>query len=123
MKEEKDLITKYGKKAPFKVPEGYFEQFHEQIMNDLPKMEIPVASTPKISLLNYLKPVIYMAAMFLSIIFVIQGLMYVQDKHFTSDNNIASTEEIYTEEADHFMYSSLYNEYALYSYLTTEENY
>lgn len=30
MKEDKDLLKKYGKKNPFTVPEGYFQNFNEK---------------------------------------------------------------------------------------------
>ena len=63
------------------------------------------------------KPWLYMAALFVSTIFVVQGLMYVQEARFPAEN---VAEDLYTEEADHFMSTSLYNEYALYSYLTNE---
>ena len=122
MKEDKELMARCGKKTPFKVPEGYFEQFHEQLMSSLPEPEIRTTTTTNVTLMTRIKPWLYMAAMFISTIFVIQGLMYVQERHFP-DSGIAVTEEIYTDEIDHFMSSSLYNEYALYSYLTTDENY
>ena len=46
MNEEKDLIKRYGKKQAFKVPEGYFENFAEDLMRKLPEKEIkaPVCS-------------------------------------------------------------------------------
>ena len=122
MKDDKELMARCGRKTPFKVPEGYFEHFHEQLMESLPEPEIMPVATTNVTLLARIKPWFYMAAMFISTIFVIQGLMYVQEKHFPN-NDIAAIEDIYTDEVDHFMSSSLYNEYALYSYLTTDENY
>jgi hypothetical protein len=68
-----------------------------------------------------IKPWLYLAAMFAGIIFMVQGIMYVQEKH-TSTDNVTALEDVYTDEVDHFMSSSLYNEYVLYSYLTTYEN-
>lgn len=121
MKDDKELMARCGKENPFRTPEGYFEQFHEQLMTSLPEME-PIAQEPtRVSLFTHIKPWLYMAAMFVSTIFVVQGLMYVQETRITDSTLVA--EDIYTEEADHFMSSSLYNEYALYSYLTSNENY
>lgn len=37
MKEDKDLLKKYGKKNPFTVPEGYFQNFNERLMEQLPE--------------------------------------------------------------------------------------
>ena len=121
MKEEQELITRCGKENPFRTPQGYFEQFHKQLMENLPEMEPKVQAPVHVSLFTHIKPWLYMAAMFVSTIFVVQGLMYVQGNRITDSALVA--DEIYTEEADHFMSSSLYNEYALYSYLTSNETY
>lgn len=118
MKDEKDLMARCGKKTPFEVPEGYFEQFHARIMDSLPEPEAMYAApAAPISLMTRVKPWLYMAALFVSTIFVVQGLMYVQEARFPAEN---VAEDLYTEEADYFMSTSLYNEYALYSYLTNE---
>ena len=121
MKDEKDLMAQCGKEHPFKVPEGYFEHFHEQLMERLPEGAPVAAPTIKVSLMDRIKPWLYMAAMFVGIIFMVQGLMYVQETRLGTDS-MAAAEDVYTEEIDHFMSSSLYNEYVLYSYLTTENN-
>lgn len=120
MKDEKELMARCGKERPFKVPEGYFEHFHEQLMSNLPETAPAAAPTAKVSLMTRIKPWFYMAAMFAGIIFMVQGLMYVQETRLGTDK-IAAVEDIYTEEIDHFMSSSLYNEYVLYSYLTTDD--
>lgn len=120
MKGDKELLEKYGKKNPFKTPDGYFEHFHEKLMETLPATETIGQETDEISLFTRIKPWLYMAALFISTIFVVQGLMYIQDTKFSTEpTNIA--EDIYAEEADHFMSTSLYNEYSLYSYLTSNE--
>lgn len=123
MKDDKELMARCGKESPFRTPDGYFELFHKQLMSSLPEMEVPQAAEPvRISLYAKIKPWLYMAAMFVSTIFVIQTLMYVQERCLPAEYTILA-EDIYTEEADLFMSSSLYDEYALYSYLTSNENY
>ena len=120
MRDERELIEQCGKELPFKVPEGYFERFHEQLISSLPEPKPAIEPSAPISLMARIKPWFYMAAMFAGIIFMVQGLMYVQQNQFPT-NDMASIEDIYTEEIDHFMSSSLYNEYVLYSYLTTND--
>ena len=105
MKDDKDLMAKCGKERPFKVPDGYFEHFHEQLMSQLPETAPTAEPASKVTLMTRIKPWIYMAAMFAGIIFMVQGLMYVQETQLA--NGIASAEEIYNDEADHFMSSSL----------------
>ena len=34
------LKQKVGNRNPFRVPEGYFEQLTEQVMNNLPEVEV-----------------------------------------------------------------------------------
>ncbi len=121
MQDDRILMERYGKKQPFTTPEGYFEHFHEQLMSSLPEVEPIAAPTTKISIMTRVKPWLYMAAMFVGIIFMVEGLMYVQQKHLPASDIAIIAEEVYTEEADHFMSSSLYSEYVLYSYLTTNE--
>ena len=121
MIDEKELMARCGKKTPFKTPEGYFEHFHEQLMSNLPDTTPTPAPATQVSLMMRIKPLLYMAAMFAGIVFMVQSLMYVQQTRLTS-NNMAVFEEGYTEEeVDHFMSSSLYSEYVLYSYLTTTD--
>ena len=40
MKEENKIISKVGTKNPFKVPDGYFTDFTQELMNKLPEKEI-----------------------------------------------------------------------------------
>lgn len=116
MNTDSELKARYGTKTPYKVPEGYFEQFHEQLMSRLPE------ATPeaKITLMTRIKPLLYLAAMFVGIVFLMQGIAYVQHSQTARSEQMA-LEELYDDEADHFMSSSLYDEYVLYSYLTTAD--
>lgn len=38
--EDKYLVERFGRKQPFKVPEGYFEQFNAQLMEQLSANEL-----------------------------------------------------------------------------------
>ena len=120
MKDEDKLIERYGKKQPFTMPEGYLEQLHEQLMSNLPETQPTATAEAKVTLMTRIKPLLYMAAMFVGIIFMVQGIMYVQQNHVKPDN-LAAAEELYDPEVDDFMASSLYSEYALYSYLTSTD--
>lgn len=70
-------------KTPFKVPDNYFENFNEEIMNLLPEKEFkePV----KITMWDRVKPWAYMAAMFLGLYFMINFL--------TNKNGSSATQE------------------------------
>jgi len=59
-------------KSPFKVPDNYFAQFNEEIMNRLPE-KVYVAPRP-VSLWDKVKPWVYLAAMFIGIYFTVNFL-------------------------------------------------
>ena len=66
MKQEQQLISKYGKDSGFKVPEGYFAHLQQNIMESLP----PYPETEKkieMSRWQRVKPYVYLAAMFCGI--------------------------------------------------------
>ncbi|HHX31130.1 MAG TPA: hypothetical protein GX712_00885 [Bacteroidales bacterium] len=70
-------------KTPFKVPDNYFENFNEEIMNLLPEKEFQ--APVKITMWDRAKPWVYMAAMFLGLYFMINFL--------TNNNGAADVQE------------------------------
>ena len=58
-KEKADILSKIGKDAGFKVPDGYFDDFAERVAKDLPKPTLtpiePVTRWQRI------RPFVYMA--------------------------------------------------------------
>ncbi len=71
MKEEVNIRKKVGTENPFRVPDGYFESLTEQVMNSLPRKEMPVAAPqapvakPSARVLKF-RPWIYAAAAMLA---------------------------------------------------------
>ena len=80
MKTEDDNLKNKLKENPFTVPEGYFEGLTEQIMRQIPEEKI----TPEpevVSLLDRIRPFLYMAAMFAGL-----GLFFKQIAHIDTDS-------------------------------------
>lgn len=72
MEKKKLTLAEIDKNIPFTVPENYFSQFNESIMDNLPlRVE---ESKEKISLWEKSKTWVYMAAMFLGLFFTIKVL-------------------------------------------------
>lgn len=46
MREEDIIRKKFGKNEPFTVPENYFADFAERLMNELPEKNAPVENKP-----------------------------------------------------------------------------
>lgn len=66
MKEEDKIIERYGRKGPWRVPDGYFETVRVEIKAKLP--EYPEApQRADMSLWQRIKPYVYLAAMFAGI--------------------------------------------------------
>ena len=60
MNTSKNNLSEIGKTNPFKVPEGYFERFSDDLMSKLP--ERTVEETKVVSLWGKLRPWTYVAA-------------------------------------------------------------
>ena len=66
MKQEEDLISKYGKNSGMRVPEGYFLDLEASIMQSLPPYKQPQHKV-ELSRWQKVKPYVYLAAMFCGI--------------------------------------------------------
>ena len=66
MKQEEQLISRFGKDSGMKVPEGYFPELEQRIMQNLPPYK---KATPKLDTSRWqrVKPYVYLAAMFCGI--------------------------------------------------------
>ena len=72
MKEEDILLKKLGKENSFKVPDGYFENLTSEVMNKLPEKEKVVFKEESVSTWTRLKPLLYLAAMFVGAALIIR---------------------------------------------------
>ena len=69
MKTTENNLDKIGKVNPFKVPTGYFENFSDKMIAQLPEKE---AKEPQVvSFWERMKPWVYMAAMFTGIMLMV----------------------------------------------------
>lgn len=120
MKEDKDLLKKYGKKNPFTVPEGYFQNFNERLMEQL--LEKEVISEPEIRTWDRIKPWVYMAAMFVGLMFTVRAFVGEQR---LQNAGIETETENYTEIPDEYIdpivNQTMMDDYELYQYLTDAE--
>ena len=129
MKEEQEIIRKCGKGTPFKVPEGYFEDFTRNLMAQLPEKgsleeEQP---EPRITPWQRIKPLLYMAAMFIGMIVCVRAVLGEHSNN-TADQtgiNFAALEYLLNEEgqlSDEELATlvdyTMMDNYTLYQYLT-----
>ncbi|WP_299229279.1 hypothetical protein [uncultured Bacteroides sp.] len=120
MKEDTELKNRIGKKNPFKVPEGYFENVVPEIMKQLP--EADVQENAEITLWERVKPWVYMVAMFCGLMFGLRVMML--DKPVGKDIdkvNISMTDSVQgipDEYIDPILDQAMMDDYTLYMYLT-----
>lgn len=121
MKEEDNLLKKYGNRNPFTVPENYFEDFKSNLMKQLPEKE-PLPSAKEISLWERVKPWVYMAAMFCGLMF---GARILIGNPNTENSRSALTSESEEMQLDKqlqlIMDNTMMDDYELYSFLMEDD--
>lgn len=120
MKEEDELLKKYGTRNPFAVPEGYFENFSKGLMDKLPEKEqMPAPETA--NTWQRIKPWVYMAAMFCGLMFTVR-VVVGPPKQDTPIFTSAETEQFSDEYIETILDHSMMDDYALYQYLTEADS-
>lgn len=120
MKEEDILLKKLGKEDSFKVPDGYFENLTSEVMNKLPEKEKVVFKEEPVSTWTRLKPLLYMAAMFVGAALIIR--VASSERKSVADIDVAATEietEVVSDEMiDMALDRAMLDDYSLYVYLS-----
>ena len=120
MREEDILLKKLGKEDSFKVPGGYFENLTSEVMNKLPEKEKVVFKEEPVSTWTRLKPLLYMAAMFVGAALIIR--VASSDRKSVADIDVAATEietEVISDEMiDMALDRAMLDDYSLYVYLS-----
>ena len=86
MEKENNKIFELMNRRPFRVPEGYFEGFTDDLMSRLPEKSVP--ETNKISLYTYIKPLLYMAAMFVGAMVFLSIINYMKVGSPEGENDV-----------------------------------
>ena len=120
MSPEEKILQKIGKKNPFTVPENYFENFTQELMDKLPAKEA-VFQTEAPTLWQRVKPWLYMAAMFCGIMLSVRIFVgNPQQEEFPISQ--AEAEMLPEEEWENFMRRSFNDDYETYQFLTEADN-
>lgn len=122
MSPEEKILQKIGKKNPFTVPENYFENFTQELMDKLPAKEA-VLQTEAPTLWQRVKPWLYMAAMFCGIMLSVRIFVgKPQQEEFPISQ--AEAEMLPEEEWENFMRRAFTDNYETYQFLTNaDENF
>ena len=124
MKEEDTLLKKIGKDNSFKVPDGYFANLTSEVMNRLPAEETNTIAESPVSMWTKVKPLLYLAAMFVGAALIIRSFS-VDNKPVPSADMAMGEEEteILSEEIiDYTLDRAMLDDYSLYVYLRDSDN-
>ena len=94
MEEEKYIEEKVGKRNPFRVPEGYFDNLTAQIMESLPEQK------PKAKTVWLRKPMYYAAACVCALLISATAWLDPMQAHAVQQD---VTDEAFDEAADYMM--------------------
>ncbi len=118
MKTKINKLTEIDKtKNPFRVPENYFAQFNEEIMNLLPEKEF--VAPRLVPMWDRVKPWVYMAAMFIGLYVTINFLTQDRDNERMTAGQSATEQTLtVTSQADDNYWSTVQvTEEEFYQYL------
>ena len=117
MEKENNILRKAGTRNPFKVPEGYFEGFTQELMDRLPEKEmIPEMQEP--TLWQRVKPWIYMTAMFCGIMLSVKIFVGNPSKDEFPTISQTEVENLPDEDLEIMIDRIMMDDYTLYQYLT-----
>ena len=120
MGKEDNILRKVGTKNHFNVPEHYFEDFTQELMDKLPEKET-VLQESELTLWMRAKPWVYMAAMFCGIMLSVRIVVGEPQKDEFPITQ-ADAEMLSEEEWEIMVRHTLINDYDMYEYLTAIEN-
>ena len=117
MGKEDNLLRKVGTGNPFRVPDQYFEDFTQELMNKLPEKE-PMTSMPEITLWQRVKPWIYMTAMFCGIMLSVKIFVGNPSKDEFPAISQTEVENLPDEDLEIMIDRIMMDDYTIYQYLT-----
>ena len=117
MGKEDNILRKAGTSNPFRVPDHYFENFTQELMNKLPEKEpMPLMSEP--TLWERMKPWLYMTAMFCGIMLSVKVFVGVPQKDEFPAISQTEVERLPDEDWEIMINCIMMDDYTLYQYLT-----
>jgi len=97
MTNEKEFEKRFGKRQPFKVPEGYFEDFERQLMAQLPEEEAKVVEMrPETKGRSIFRRIALAAASVCAAVFIVGAALHVQGGNGATDSAVAMQDKYAT---------------------------
>ncbi len=125
MTSEEKIKQMVGKREPFKVPEGYFEQLTQNIMEQIPEERPATRPVVRVTMFERVKPLLYLAACFGGLML---GIGYFIGQRNIDPNAAGESIEIFASDSYHdddmndALYMTSTNEFLLYEALYAQSN-
>ena len=116
MGKEDNILRKVGTRNPFQVPDQYFKEFTQELMNKLPEKE-PFLSSAEPTLWQRVKPWVYMTAMFCGIMLSVRIFVGEPQKNEFSISQ-TEAEMLPEEDWENFVRRAFDSNYEAYLFLT-----
>lgn len=115
----KKNIQDFKDRKPFEVPEGYFEGLTDKIMESLPEAESAGVDIPKVGLWSKLKPLVYLAAMFVGAALLVRVFMPTTEPVIDEYTAQIAVEEVSDEYLNDAIDQTFVDDYEMHLYLTS----
>lgn len=91
MEKEQNNLDRFKGKNPFTVPDGYMEDLTANIMSRLP--EKPQVEVKKISIMDRMRPWLYMAAVFAGLGLFFKAIVGIDDEQSKTDTLLVQSND------------------------------
>jgi hypothetical protein len=105
METKQSKLERLKGQNPFRVPEGYMEGLTSQIMSNIPENE-PKRETRVLSLNERIRPLLYLAAVFIGLIFLFRVLINPvssEDNTLRGESRLMQESEMMDEEDQEYL--------------------
>ena len=118
MNEDKKILDKVNRNSGMTVPENYFADFAEKMMQSLPEKEEPIITKP-LTTWQKIRPYVYLAAMFAGIWCMVKMVDLMGSNTIGTPSQAAQSEQILAQaiEDDSFIDEYCYDGVDEYSLL------
>ena len=124
MKEEKNILDKVNRNSGMTVPENYFADFAEKMIQSLPEKKEPIITQP-VTTWQRIRPFVYLVAMFAGVWCMVKMVNLITSNPASGLSQ--STEQIVAEaiQDESFIEEYCYEDFSEYTILETmyEEGY
>ncbi len=114
MDEEKIIEQNFGKKRPFKVPQGYFETFNSQLLEKLPLNE-----PSKVRSFSWKRPIAWAACLIAAIILTSVAIFSFNGEKLEKTSNIDDKVKITSQNPE----NDLMDQFSDYAMLDNDDFY